>query len=70
MTGKRPHSAVNLLMAWMLLLGTAAPALSGQGQVDTGQPANEELAAFKAAIRAKYDLKEEAFRNNDVEPII
>ena len=30
----------------------------------------DELAAFKGAVRAKYDLKEEAFRNNDVEPII
>ena len=70
MAGKRPHSAVNLLMAWMLLLGPGAPALAGPDQGTTGQPANEELVAFKAAIRAKYDLKEEAFRNNDVEPII
>ena len=29
-----------------------------------------ELAAFKAAIRAKYDMKEQAFRDNDPEPII
>ena len=30
----------------------------------------DELAAFKQAIRAKYDMKEEAFRNNDPEPIL
>lgn len=29
-----------------------------------------ELAAFKAAIRAKYDMKEQAFRENDPEPIL
>ena len=29
-----------------------------------------ELAAFKAATRAKYDMKEAAFKANDVEPII
>ncbi|MBT8080307.1 MAG: nuclear transport factor 2 family protein [Gammaproteobacteria bacterium] len=29
-----------------------------------------ELAAFKAAIRVKYDMKEQAFRDNDPEPII
>ncbi len=30
----------------------------------------EELAAFKAAIREKYDMKEQAFRDNDPEPIL
>ena len=30
----------------------------------------EQLAEFKQAIRAKYDLKEQAFRDNDVEPIL
>ncbi|MDP6994301.1 MAG: hypothetical protein QGF87_08085 [Woeseiaceae bacterium] len=29
-----------------------------------------ELADFKAAIRAKYDMKEQAFRDNDPEPIL
>ena len=29
-----------------------------------------ELAAFKKAIRAKYDMKEQAFRDNDPEPIL
>lgn len=29
-----------------------------------------ELAAFKTAIRAQYDMKEQAFRDNDPEPIL
>ncbi len=29
-----------------------------------------ELAAFAKAIRAKYDMKEKAFRDNDPEPIL
>ena len=38
-----------------------------------GEPAlsaEAELAAFKKAIRAKYDMKEQAFRDNDPEPIL
>ena len=31
---------------------------------------NTELEAFKNAIRAKYDLKEKAFKNNDPIPIV
>ncbi len=30
----------------------------------------DELSTFKAAIRAKYDMKEQAFRDNDPEPIL
>jgi len=29
-----------------------------------------ELASFRQAIRAKYDMKEQAFRDNDPEPIL
>lgn len=37
----------------------------------TGTPSmSEALTAFRAATRAKYDMKEQAFRDNDVEPII
>jgi ketosteroid isomerase-like protein len=43
--------------------GDALPAADGRS------PARE-LAAFKTAIRAKYDMKEQAFRNNDPEPIL
>ena len=32
--------------------------------------ADSELEAFKAAIRAKYDMKEAAFANNDPAPIL
>jgi len=36
-----------------------------------GAAANDaELAAFKQAIRAKYDLKEQAFADDDPEPIL
>lgn len=38
--------------------------------VPTEVDAGEELAAFKAAIREKYDLKEKAFAEDDIEPII
>ena len=31
---------------------------------------NPELEEFQSAIRLKYDLKEQAFRDNDIEPII
>lgn len=43
------------------------------GQVssaDTTATRAQQLADFKAAIRAKYDLKEQAFRDNDPEPIL
>lgn len=32
--------------------------------------ADTELADFKKAIRAKYDMKEQAFANNDPKPIL
>jgi ketosteroid isomerase-like protein len=53
----------------LILLANGAFAGQASQSPDTG-PVSEELAAFKDATRAKYDLKEEAFRNNDVEPII
>lgn len=43
-------------------LGLSAPG------VMAGAP--EETAAFKTAIRAKYDMKEAAFAANDPEPIL
>lgn len=46
-------------------------ALADQSIRSTGTPhMSEALTAFKAATRAKYDMKEQAFRDNDVEPII
>ena len=49
-----------------ILTACNGPDPSPGGQRDT----DAELAAFKTAIRAKYDLKEQAFRDNDPEPII
>jgi len=46
-----------------------AAALSGCGGPAKPTP-EQELAAFKEAIRAKYDMKEQAFRDNDPEPIL
>ena len=37
---------------------------------ETAVSSEAELAAFKTAIRAKYDMKEQAFRDNDPEPIL
>ncbi len=49
-------------------------ALTGCGKQAEPKPptlsAEEELSQFKAAIRAKYDLKEQAFRDNNPEPIL
>lgn len=46
----------------------------GCAQSDQGPTASlspgAELDAFKKAIRAKYDMKEQAFRDNDPEPIL
>ena len=44
-------------------------ALFGTSSCTTHDDTNE-LDAFKQAIRAKYDLKEQAFANNDPEPIL
>jgi len=39
-------------------------------QLNVSLAADAELGAFKEAIRAKYDIKEQAFANNDPEPIL
>jgi len=39
-------------------------------QISVCLAADTELDAFKKAIRVKYDLKEQAFANNDPEPIL
>ena len=48
-------------------VGTNAELASSMGDVSAG---SEALVAFKLATRAKYDMKEAAFKANDVEPII
>jgi hypothetical protein len=59
-----------MLLKMCASLGALACAMS----VLLAPPANAadsaELAAFKAAIRAKYDLKERAFANHDAATIV
>ncbi len=47
------------------LLACAEPTVN-----QSSQSAADQLAAFKTAIRTKYDMKEAAFAANDVEPIL
>jgi len=64
--------ARTLMGVWISLLLTV-PLLQAESTASQKTPdatESEELIAFKAAIRAKYDMKEAAFRANDVEPII
>lgn len=58
---------------WISVIGVSL-ALLACGRQSTPElpepdPA-QELAEFKTAIRAKYDMKEQAFRNNNPEPIV
>lgn len=57
------HSAV------MAAQGTPAPTNAAAAK-KAASADSAELAAFKKAIRAKYDLKEKAFRDHDAEPIL
>jgi len=47
----------------LVMAGVSSSALAASGSPD-------ELAAFRADIRAKYDMKEKAFADNDPEPIL
>ena|SRR5689334_104724 len=49
--------------------GSAAPT-SAAAAKKAASPESPELAAFKKAIRAKYNLKEKAFENHDAETIL
>ena len=56
---------LSLLLSAVVLSGCVeAPGSNSGGSREA------ELAAFKKAIRAKYDMKEQAFRDNDPEPIL
>jgi len=50
---------------WLLLAVLSALAASAVAAED-----DAALAAFKKAIRAKYDMKEQAFADHDPEPIV
>ena len=46
------------------------PPKTAAGAKQAASADSPELAAFKKAIRAKYDLKEKAFANHDAETIV
>lgn len=48
----------------------SVPPTSAAAAKKTASADSPELAAFKKAIRAKYDLKEKAFANRDAETIL
>jgi hypothetical protein len=69
---------VTSLAATALLIFSHSAAIAAESAVPTSAAAakkaasveSPELAAFKKAIRAKYDLKEAAFANHDAETIL
>ena len=68
-------SPAAILAVCTFLVSACGPAnnQAADQNVSASKPAlshEAELAAFKAAIRAKYDMKEQAFRDNDPEPIL
>lgn len=62
------------LLACTILMSACARDEGTGASANSAEPAaltdEAELAAFKSAIRAKYDMKEQAFRDNDPEPIL
>ena len=61
-----------LLLSVVLLSGCveSPPDSSMESGAGSDVTREAELVAFKKAIRAKYDMKEQAFRDNDPEPIL
>jgi hypothetical protein len=63
--------AAGLVLCVLPLLASAAPLpASAAAAASAASPAGPELAAFKKAIRSKYDLKERAFAAHDPAPIL
>ena len=60
------------LLLSTLLYATPTPVLTAEPAVAPSPPAADspELAAFKKAIRAKYDMKEKAFAAHDAATIV
>ncbi|MFK7734031.1 MAG: DUF4440 domain-containing protein [Pseudomonadales bacterium] len=54
----------------MLAMCIALVACTATSDQQSGDSSVDEMTAFKAAIRSKYDMKEAAFSANDVEPIL
>jgi hypothetical protein len=65
---------VAMLLAGSCLVACEGPRGSAEGEATaaaaTAEGRAEELAEFTRAIRRKYDMKEQAFRDNDPEPIL
>lgn len=60
-----------MLAAGAFLVACNGPTASIPGASEaTADSRAAELADFKKAIRRKYDMKEQAFRDNDPEPIL
>jgi hypothetical protein len=63
--------AAGLVLSVLPLLAAAAPLpASAAAAASAASSAGPELAAFKKAIRSKYDLKERAFAAHDPAPIL
>lgn len=72
-SGRYPAVIILIVATFLVTACGRANNHDGDASFSGTQPAlsqEVELAAFKAAIRAKYDMKEQAFRDNDPEPIL
>lgn len=58
------------LVSIMFLAACGQAPDSGSSVAELKMSPEAQLAAFKKAIRAQYDMKEKAFRDNDPEPIL
>lgn len=72
-SGICPSVVILMICTFLVTACGRADNTPGDANLSGAEPAlsqGEELATFKAAIRAKYDMKEQAFRDNDPEPIL
>jgi uncharacterized protein DUF4440 len=70
---RRPSTLIAVAAAFWATAGAAVAANTPTTPAAAKQAASAdspELAAFKKAIRAKYDLKEKAFAHHDAETIV
>lgn len=63
-------TAVLIFSHCAVMAAQSAPPTSAAAAKKAASADSQELAAFKKAIRAKYDLKEQAFANHDAETIL
>jgi hypothetical protein len=63
-------AAVLIFSHCAVMAAESAPPTSAAAAKKAASADSPELAAFKKAIRAKYDLKEKAFANHDAETIL